>query len=116
MGDATSFDMKALSVALMMCLIVGSSSGYIVGQYQIAEYKDEALHQHTEFRKVMHNYTQLREICFELKNQLENLRIELAETKGEYEALQFSYAELEEEYYDLNSKYLDLIKALQESR
>ena len=116
MDDATSFDMKTLIVALMICLIAGSASGYTVGQYQIAEYRDEARHQHTEFRRVMHNYTQLREICFELKNQLENLRIELAETKAEYEALQFSYAELEEEYYNLNSKYLDLIKALQESR
>lgn len=116
MGDATSFDMKALIVALMMCLIVGSVSGYLVGQYQIAEYKDEACHQHALFRRVMHNYTELREICFELKNQLENLRIELVETKAEYEALQFSCAELEEEYYELNSKYLDLIEAFQESR
>jgi len=105
--EETSIVTKMLIVGLVTGLLVG----YVVGQAQVGESWEEVERLKAEKENLLDTYLQYKEVCFDLKDQLENmtmklygLQVELAETNADYEALQLSYAELKNEYDELQKR------------
>jgi len=73
-------DTRTLIVVLLMGVFAGSASGYIVGQYQIAEYQDEIQRLSPGHREMLDKYIKFRDLSLALKYQLN-------EIEGEYQAL-----------------------------